>query len=63
MHAGVNSFIYVWVINLDKKQLYYLDLYGPSGGVRSVYAALVLDWTLAWLYNLLTLVCCRKYVF
>ena len=45
---------------MDKKQLFYLDPYGPSRGVRSVYAALVLglDFSIA---NLLILVYYRKY--
>ena len=53
MHAEVNSFICVYAIKLNKKQLYYLDPYGPSCGVCSVYAALVfrLDFSMA---NLLT---------
>ena len=29
-------------VNLHKKLFYYLDPYGPSHGVRSVYTALVL---------------------
>ena len=29
-------------VNLHKKLFYYLDPYGPSRGVRSVYTALVL---------------------
>ena len=42
VYIYIYIYIYMQAINLHNKLFYYLDPYGPSRGVRSVYNALVL---------------------